>query len=221
VRSARMGDLLRQNAASGSTGVIARMVPEIVLIYALVGVAWTVIRILQKSGFHRSDEAREGIERLVTKDPLPIKLAALGMNVGITGLVVLLLAATDVKMQVLGAVFLASFLGAAITHHLYPVSPSPWFWTAPMFVGIVGYLVVYLKLNPADPVWKTGHLSVLFAPLARPLPLDYATAGTAGAILGYWMGRSSQHQQLLEAAESENVVEAFRKVNCPAPSEPL
>jgi hypothetical protein len=35
---------------------------------------------------------------------------------------------------------------------------------------------------------ETGRVTGVFAPLARPLPLDYASFGTAGALLGYWMG---------------------------------
>ena len=63
-----------------------------------------------------------------------------------------------------------------------------------------GYLLVYFRLNPADPAWQTGHLTLPFSGLARPLPIDYATAGPLGALLGYWMGRLSERQQLAEAA---------------------
>jgi hypothetical protein len=203
-RTGTMGDLLRQNAATGSASVVLRLALEIVLLFALVGVAWSVIWVMHKSGRHRSDDDREGVDPSAADDPLYIKFAALGMQIGITGLLVLLFAQTDAKPQVLGAVFVASLVGAAITHHLYPVSPSPWFWVGPMFVGIVGYVIVYVKLDPADPTWQTGHLTMALAGLARPLPIDYAAAGPAGAILGYWMGRNTLYQQMLEAEAQAN-----------------
>jgi hypothetical protein len=34
-----------------------------------------------------------------------------------------------------------------------------------------------------------------FAGLVRPLPLDYASAGPAGAILGHWMSRKWQKER--------------------------
>ena len=44
-----------------------------------------------------------------------------------------------------------------------------------------------------------------YAPaLARPLPLDYASAGVAGSLLGYWTGRRWQkHRELEEEEESD------------------
>jgi len=47
-------------------------------------------------------------------------------------------------------------------------------------------------------VWKSGQGGGLLAPLARPLPLDYASLGTAGAILGYWTSRQWQRAKELE-----------------------
>ena len=45
--------------------------------------------------------------------------------------------------------------------------------------------------------------------LARPLPLDYATAGTAGALMGYWTSRKWQHEHEAEPHTTGEVEEAL------------
>ena len=39
----------------------------------------------------------------------------------------------------------------------------------------------------------------LLAPLSRPLPLDYASVGPAGALIGYWMSRRWHRTRQLES----------------------
>ncbi len=82
--------------------------------YALVAVKslWG----LHTGGRLHADEFRDGIED--TDEPLPFKLAALVMQAGVMALGVLLLAQTDDKSQVLGAVFISAFVGAccAVLH---------------------------------------------------------------------------------------------------------
>jgi hypothetical protein len=51
-----------------------------------------------------------------------------------------------------------------------------------------------------DQALRNGVLQYPLAPLARPLPIDYATAGPAAALLGYWVSRRSHRQRVSEAA---------------------
>src|SRR5262245_65668565 len=48
--------------------------------------------------------------------------------------------------------------------------PSLWFWLGPLVVGVLGYVLQYFA--PTD--WMIGDARGFFAPLARPMPLDYA-----------------------------------------------
>jgi hypothetical protein len=73
---------------------------------------------------------------------------------------------------------------------------------------LFGYLFAWIS-PPAGvefgrPGYGTGGGGFLVA-LARPLPLDYASVGTAGALLGYWMRRKSLHERdtLAAAAAAE------------------
>ena len=56
-----------------------------------------------------------------------------------------------------------------------------WYFTGPTIVAIVGYLLAFFDPDGI----RMGYID---QPLARALPLDYASAGYAGAVLGSWMG---------------------------------
>jgi hypothetical protein len=202
IRSGRMGDLLRQSAPTATgPAFFVHLALELVALYALVAVAWSVLWGLHTGGRLQADEFRDGIED--TDEPLPFKLAALLMQAGVMALGVLLLAQTDDKSQVLGAVFISAFVGACCAYYMYPISPSPWLWVGPMIVGVVGYAIAYFATPAGDDPWRTGQLTHGLAPLARPIPLDYASAGPAGAILGYWMSRRWHRQRLAEMGVPE------------------
>jgi hypothetical protein len=51
-------------------------------------------------------------------------------------------------------------------------------------VGLIGYFLAH----SAGADFTTGSPQGNFAALARVLPLDYASSGVAGALLGYWVG---------------------------------
>jgi hypothetical protein len=117
-------------------------------------------------------------------DDLTHKFAAAAVQIFLTVLCLLILAQSDAKAQVLCAVFIASWVGAAAAHTLFPLRTSLCFWTGPLVAGLLGYLVAYASARGDPsliPIGITNH------PLARPLPLDYASLGPAGALLGYWM----------------------------------
>jgi len=102
-----------------------------------------------------------------------------------TGALLLLLAPTDAKKQVLVGVFVACFGGAALAESIVPDrKAAAWFWVSPLAVGVLGYVLAFV--NATD--FTTGTAAGMFAKLAHPLPLDYASAGIAGALLGYWSG---------------------------------
>ncbi len=181
LRGGTAGDVLRAAAPADSPFVLVWMAVELAVLFALVGLAWGVLWLLHRQGWLASDEFRDGVEDQV--QPIAVKLAAMGMQVGAMLMLLLLLGQTDAKFQALLGVGVSAFLAAWLASFVNPVSPSPWIWTGPLIVGVIGYVGSYF--NPEG--WKIGHVASALAPLARALPMDYATAGTAGAILGYWM----------------------------------
>ena len=49
-------------------------------------------------------------------------------------------------------------------------------------------------------LWKAGRGAGALAALGRPLPLDYASLGPAGAILGYWISRGWERAKETDTA---------------------
>jgi hypothetical protein len=200
MRSGVMGDVLRQSSSTGPT-LFIHFALELVVLYALVAVAWSLLWGMHVGGRLKADEFRDGVED--TDEPFPFKASALAMQVGVMVVCILLFGQTDAKAQIIASVGFSGFLGACAAYYMYPISPSPWLWVGPMVVGIIGYVVAYLSIGAGDE-WKTGHLTFSLAPLARALPLDYATAGPAGAILGYWLSRKWHRQRIDESAAAES-----------------
>lgn len=202
IRGGTMTQVLQAHAADAGTGAFVSLAVELIVLYALVAVCWSALWSLHRGGWLNADEFRDGVED--TDEPLLFKVLGMLMQVGVMGLVVLLLAQTDQKAQVIAAVAAGSFLGAWAAYMMYPISPSPWLWVGPMLVGAVGYLLAYLNVPADDPNLRIGVLQYPLAPLARPLPLDYATAGPAGALLGYWVSRRAHRQRVAEALAQQN-----------------
>jgi hypothetical protein len=109
---------------------------------------------------------------------------AIVAQIALTGAIMLLLAATDSKKQVLVSAFLGGLIGAALADYAAPHRQAlRWYWVGPLVVAAIGYLLAYANSTP-----NTNGLPMgAFAALARPLPLDYASMGAAGALLGYWV----------------------------------
>ena len=109
---------------------------------------------------------------------------ALAAQVCVTGAVLLLLTATDNKKQVLVSTFLAGHLGAFVAEYFFAERKAvAWYWVAPFAAGAIGYLVTYFTTTGI----ATGDPGGSLGALARAYPLDYAGAGIAGTLLGFWM----------------------------------
>jgi hypothetical protein len=209
-RSGSVGDILRQVGPTNSPVVFLHFTLELVLLYAFVSLAWSVLWSLHSGGLLKGDEFRDGVED--TDEPLIFKISAFAMQAAVTAAGIFLLAQSDAKAQVLAAVGVSSFAGACAAYYMYPISPSPWLWTGPLAIGCVGYVMAYFDISPADPLWQTGHLTHTLAPLARPLPIDYATFGPAGAILAYWLSRRWHRERMIEQApahDSQKPIDPF------------
>lgn len=160
---------------------------ETVLLFAFIGLAWYALWVLHRRGQLQGDMSRDGIADAQTT--FADKLFAAATQAVVTGIIVMLIARTDEKKQVLAAVGTASFAGAMAAYALAPVQRSIWYWAGVMAVAVFGYAAA--SISGTDGPWRDGPTGILGG-LARPLPLDYASVGTAGAILGYWFGRRAQ-----------------------------
>lgn len=177
--AARLGPSRYALFAATSPIVYLAMSLELVLLFGGITLAWGILRAWRGHAELPADQAEE---------PLDQKLLATAAQVIVSIILMMVLSQTDMPAQSLAAVGISSWLAALAAHHFVPTSPSAWFWAGPLIVGLIGYISQYF--GPTD--WVIGDARGFFGPLARPLPLDYASLGTAGALLGYWTSQRWQ-----------------------------
>lgn len=189
--------------ASGE-GVFLRLAFETTLLFGCVAIGWYVLLILRDNNLLRGEPLRDD-----DPDALPMMgLMALAAQVIGMVLLMLLLAQSDRKAQVAWSVALSSLLSTLLAHSLFPARPSIWFWSGPFLVAMIGYAFAWFGPGPL----VGGQVGGMLPQLGRPLPLDYAALGTAGAIMGYWTSRSWQHQREHEPDNPDKVEEALDEV---------
>ncbi len=182
-----------------STGpqVFITLAAELMILYAILGIGWSVVWMLRKNGYLHDDPFRDGVAD-ADDEPVTQKFAALATHVVVMAILMMVLCETDRKPQVLASVGLSAFLATLAAHSLFPTRPSMWYWLGPLIVGVVGYALAF---GGSSNTWMIGQVGANFAPeLGRPLPLDYVGAGPAGAIIGYWTSRRWQRGREADAA---------------------
>ena len=193
-----------QNAMELGNGrsVFLGMIVELLVLFGFLSLAWFGLWALHRGGRLEGDALRDGLAD--REHSLGERVTAAAIQVVTMALLLLLLARVDDKKQVLIAVGLSSFLATLLAYTFSPVRPSVWFWAGPLFVGIVGYAAAYQNWGRGGPsFWKAGLGAGMLAPLGRPLPLDYASFGPAGAIFGYWVSRGWERAKELENAGAQ------------------
>jgi len=165
--------LLRASSAGSGRNIFLTLLLEHLILMAAVAGLWLWL--------WKKKPARPATDE---EDESRSTGAALLAQIGATLLILLImLAETSVKKQVMVSVFIAGMGGTALAEMFFATRDSArWYWIAPLVAGFVGYLLAYIQ--PAG--MEIGYLNGFFSAWSRPLPLDYASLGCAGAILGYW-----------------------------------
>jgi len=191
-----------QNAIDSGAGraVFAAMAVELVVLYGFLVLAWYGLWAMHVRGALEGDALRDGLAD--QEHTLGERLTAAAIQFATMLVLMLLLAQVDDKKQVVIAVFLSSFLATLLAYTFAPVRPSIWFWAGPLAVGLIGYAWDYLNWGRAGAsVWKAGLGAGQLSPLGRALPLDYASVGPAGAMLGYWISRGWERAKETDTPE--------------------
>jgi hypothetical protein len=188
--SARGGAIRYTLFDDPTSGLWLRLTLELALLAGILAMGTALQQVLCQRGLVHGDDHRHVVTEL--HESVNQRLLALVTNVIVMSVFMVLIAASDRKVQVVGAVAISSFLGTLAAYYLVPTKPSANFWVAPILVGIIGYMLQYFG-SPAG--WQIGEVRGTFAALARPLPLDYVGAGGASSIIAYWMSRRWQHER--------------------------
>lgn len=173
------------DSAGTGRGIFFLLAVEQLALAAAAGAAWMfVLRRADKRRAPRANPPGRGIAG---------KVQAVATQAVATACVVLILCQTDTKKCALASVFVAAFVATALTEHWFKDEHAlRWYWAGPLAAGVLGYLLNAFTADPAG--IATGRLTGLFAALARPLPLDYASLGAAGALVGHWFGAEQSEE---------------------------
>ena len=159
--------------SDGSQTVYLRLVPELLILGAFLVGIWFLLCKFDSS-----------IKTAPEDSKILSNLTATVAQTAATAVVIMVLCQSEAKNQCLASVGLASLAGSMLAYKYSPTRPSIWYWIGPLLAGVIGYALAALG---QDANLTIGLPNGTFAALARPLPLDYASVGVAGAILGYWM----------------------------------
>ncbi len=177
-RGGVVSDLLRDNSAN----VYPMLLAETVLMAALVSCGAAAQALLAR---------KPPIAEVIEEEHLPTfvaKLTSVGVQAGVTAVLVYFLAASDAKGQALLAVGIASLIGTLVADNALPVGMTPLAVVAPFVAAILGY--AWASINAGG--------TVAANPLVNALPLDYASFGVAGTMLGHWMSQQWRDESELE-----------------------
>jgi hypothetical protein len=177
--------------AGGNEGVFVRLAVELLILGLFLGGMWTVLCRLARA-VHGHPSTPKETNSTGKAQPYPGLLNSLTAMIAqtiLTGIFMFILSQSESKYQALASVGIASCLGSMIAYKYAPARPSIWYWIGPLLVGLIGYVLAALG---QDTNLDIGSPTGTFAALARPLPVDYASLGVAGAILGYWMMRKKE-----------------------------
>jgi hypothetical protein len=178
-----------QYAHSGS--VFIALAVELVLLYAVVGLAALLCGKLSGRPAPAPPVTQTDAEN---DDPHSLKHCLLAVLVQAIGMavVMMLLGQSESKKQAMATVAVAAYIGAIAAHYTFPVRRGEWLAFGPLLVGVAGYLIE-----------STGATQIAIGrvnnPLATPLPLHYVSMGIVGGVLGHWMSRKWQDEAAASA----------------------
>lgn len=180
--------------------VFVQMIVELILFFAVIGGLWNLLWARHQRLLPALPQADEKDKEGRSTVPAILAQAAL------MAVFLLILTATSQKKQVLASVFLSGLAATAIAEAWFAdARAARWYWAAPLLVGVLGYVMGFfqpagIEIGSIDPDRN------LLAPLARVLPLDYASLGCAGVLLGYWMSSPQPDDETEDSAATPSVL---------------
>ena len=183
---------------------------ELILLALVLGITWTALHRLRERGtafktLRRFLELPEATMRLADRkaaaESLDQKFLAIVLCAATMAVFIMILCRTGERAQVFFSVGISAYLAVWITHAFIPTRPAIWFWSGPILCGLVGYLWAWSNTSPSQ--LAIHDVGGFLAPLARPLPLDYASIGVGAAVWRYVQSRTHQLHAVIEAQRNE------------------
>lgn len=175
--------------ADGARGLLL-MAGELALLGGLLIAAYAVIHRLIATGTLPDETSTDGC-RLEPEKLDQRLLCTLTVAVVMTVGMMILCQSSD-SGQAVWAVLLSALGASWCAFRFIPVAPAVWYWSGPLLCGVVGYLYTF---QFGGQTANIGLPRALLGAVSRPSPLDFASVGVAGAMLGYWIGRRQKHHR--------------------------
>jgi hypothetical protein len=191
--------------------VFITLLMELAVLTAILGIAWGILHTLRERGsafpsLRRFLELPEATTRLADRkaaaETLDQKMLALALTTATMAVFMMILCRTGNRAQVFFAVGISAYLAVWIAHSFIPTRPAAWFWGGVALCGAVGYAWASFASSPAE--LAIGQPGGFLAPLARPLPMDYASIGVAAALWRYVQSRTHQLHRVIEAQQQQH-----------------
>jgi len=169
--------VLRADTTHAASLVFFEMLAELIVLFAVIAAIWNFLWTRMAPSLTlpvgKAKHAEEGRSTG----------AAVVAQAAMMAVFVLIFVATSQKKQVMIGVFLAGLFSTSIAESFFADRKAGrWYWAGPLIAGAAGYIVNMWSPQGVE----IGDPSGTFAALARVLPLDYASLGCAGTLLGYW-----------------------------------
>ena len=141
-------------------------------------------------------DRREG-RRMPAGDVLTRLALCFLVSAGITVAGVWLLARSFDRGQTLFALLAGSFAGTLIAYQAFPTCSSVAAWAAPLAAAVGFYVLGAVGAGGGEGAWMKVD------PHYYALPIDWATAGLGGAMLGYWSSLRMHEAKFWEHCEQQ------------------
>jgi hypothetical protein len=183
---------------SSGAGVFLSLFFEMLFLAALVVAGSMLLQLLASRHLLSREKPIE--TEIDHSGPISQQILGMATNAIMICIFLLVLGQSDRKAQIVCALVAACTVGAGVGYYVAPAPRAAWFWSAPLLVGALGYVLTYLNAGAG---WTTGEVRGAFAPLARAMPLDYASIGVASSIFGYWISRQWAHEHEQDSIDDD------------------
>lgn len=194
----RQGDTLMQHMIDQREGLMFRMAIDSVLWGVVMLGSWLTMEAVRRWLWPVSEN--QPAQQPASESKNWTGWAAVGVSAVAAMFVTWLIVARDptsgiVRGQVIAAVAIGTFAGAAAGRYFVGINNPRWYVLTPLVVALVGYLLGYLGAE-LDSSTYANYRDLATTPLhnlARPLPIEYMAVGVPGALAGFWFGRRAEH----------------------------
>jgi len=129
-----------------------------------------------------AEGGRTGAEKGARSDMLLRSASCLALGIVVAALLLLLLMRSPRRGQILFALFVSFFLAGLLAHQMRPTPYGVLALVMPVVLGLAFYALAGTTAMSGEPLAWTRVQNY-----ARALPIDWATAGAGGAVMGFWV----------------------------------